>query len=98
MKKLLLITLALALGIIFFPSETKAQYSPYVYNGGAYLNYALASQRARRMRGRHSTHKSKKRVSSRKRRTYKKRHASLMENITKPELLILDLPKKNVIV
>lgn len=98
MKKLILTALVLVLGIIIFPSVTKAQYTPYVYNGGAYLNYALASQRARQMRNKHSPRKSKKRVSAKKKSAYRKnRRASLIENSINPEIFVSDLPKKSLI-
>ena len=100
MKKYLLVSLVFVLGIIFFPSVTKAQYtSPYVYNGNAYLNYAIASQRARTARKGHRATKNKKKTSSKRKSVHhKSRRVSMNENFVEPGLFILNLPKRTVIV
>ena len=45
MKKIMMMSLLLALGIILFPQETQAQYQPYIYSNNAYLNRARARRR-----------------------------------------------------
>ena len=48
MKKLLAIASFFVLGLIIFPGNINAQYySPYIYTNNAYLNYAIASQKAK---------------------------------------------------
>lgn len=100
MKKYLLVSLVFVLGIIFFPSAANAQYSsPYVYNGNAYLNYAIASQRARAIRKGHQGVKNRKKTSSKRKPVHhRSRRISMNENFVERGLFILDLPKTIIIV
>ena len=101
MRKILLLTFVFALGLIFLPGVAKAQYtSPYVYNGNAYLNYAIASQRARQTRKGHSTRKTRKAVSARKKKSVHRRsnrRVSAIENSAGREFYAFDLPKRILI-
>lgn len=80
MKNLFLSSLLLGLIFLVMPSRTQAQYtSPYIYTNNAYLNYAIASQKARatRARGRKNMHARK---SGRYHRRKKRRTASFNIN------------------
>jgi hypothetical protein len=90
MKKYILIAIIFAAALVVLPSKTQAQYNPYIYNNNAYLQYALASQRAR-ARGR----KKVVRKTARKRVVRKARRVSSLEDIVIPKFRIeSDLPKK----
>ncbi len=97
MKKYILIAIIFAAALVVLPSKTQAQYNPYIYNNNAYLQYALASQRARAMRARGK--KKVVRKKARKRVVRKARRVSSLEDIVIPKFRIeSDLPKKAYIV
>lgn len=51
MKKWFLLIAFFVGAFVVFPAKTQAQYrSPYIYTNNAYLNYSLASARARKAR------------------------------------------------
>lgn len=62
-----------AMALLGFSTETQAQfYSGYAYNNNAYMNYAMASQRARAAG--HKSRVSKKRRTSKQVRRSNKLH------------------------
>lgn len=53
MKKYGAVVLVAVILLLSWPAKMKAQYyTPYAYNNNAYLNYAIASQKARATRNR----------------------------------------------
>lgn len=97
MKNLLLGAILAAFALLVFPSKTQAQYtSPYTYNNNAYLNYAIASRKARATRNRGK--KKAVRRQARRRAVHRRHRAnrvSLLENSIVPKYkLSADLPKR----
>lgn len=96
MKKFLLGAFLAAFALLVFPSKTQAQYtSPYIYNNNAYLNYAIASSKARATRNRGKKKAARRRA---RRRVVHRRRAgqtSLLENSIMPKYKTgADLPKQ----
>lgn len=83
MRKYLAVLIVLAAVVIFLPSKTQAQgYHPYIYTNNAYMNYALASARAKRTRaGKKSRIVRKRNATKRKSVRRRVRRVSMLENV-----------------
>lgn len=103
MKKYLMFLVLFAATMVVLPVKTLAQYSPYIYNGGAILSHALSSQRAADMRGRGRRNRYLRRSSNHKhhRRAVRRKHrrVSMLDNPIFPKFKFdADLPRRSDIV